>query len=189
MENEQKQTARTNQVSEIAFGPDEKGDDYSAYSTMRLHAIQLERELIAALEELAKLKATVPHPNRAEVEAGINAGKKWQYKQMAGRWLDGLGSPLWYKNLEYRLAPEPKMVPLGPEDVPPGSVIRNLIWGEGAWVSINVSIDGISWVGIHRIGETAHNYEASWQRLMEFGFEISRDGGKTWAKCEKEEAI
>lgn len=44
----------------------------------------------------------------------------------------------------YRIKPEPKMIPLGPEDVPPGSAIRQL--GGNRWAIITiVGTDGISW--------------------------------------------
>lgn len=67
-----------------------------------------------------------PHPNKAEVEEGIAQGREWQFRHKnspSEHWRNGVfPHPAWFANVEYRLAPEPEYVSLGPEDVPPGSV-------------------------------------------------------------------
>ena len=86
----------------------------------------------------------------------------------------------------YRRKPQPKRVPLGPEDVPPGSVFRNQHWGRswsaclGAWTEI---------VGLATVNADAPALaiKRSYQALLDEGWQISRDGGKTWEPCWKEE--
>lgn len=66
------------------------------------------------------------HPNRNEVEAGIKAGREWEFRWKATgeKWEKGIGEPNWVMDGEYRLAPEPEYVKLGPDDVLPYSLIR-----------------------------------------------------------------
>ena len=83
-------------------------------------------------------------------------------------------------------APKPatKMVPLGPEDVKPGSVIRLIEprSESNGWLSvISVGILGISRAST---GKYPPGFE-SWACLRRF--EISRDGCNTWQRCEKPE--
>ena len=75
-----------------------------------------------------------------------------------------------------------KLVPLGPEDVPPGSVIRSTkSVVPKSWISVlNVISIGVEIAG--NDGITTLNF----LRLKEECWEISRDGGKTWQKCHKE---
>jgi hypothetical protein len=66
-----------------------------------------------------------------------------------------------------------KPVPLGPEDVPPGSYVRYI--GKPFWTAIeSISRGGI----VLRTG--FYSYEKIKDEL-----EISRDGGKTWEACSK----
>ena len=101
-----------------------------------------------------------------------------------GEWRDLRGSIMWsMAPAFYRIKPSPVMVPLGPEDVPPGSVVRHKNWG-----------NNVSWCIVEGVGKNAlsygsqlgHGWTREWIDLKEQGFEISRDGGKTWQRCEKE---
>lgn len=80
----------------------------------------------------------------------------------------------------WRLKPTPGTVPLGPKDVPPGSVVRANIGSKNGWCAVGTVLgDCIAVVttrGISR--ETFGQLQQHW--------EISRDGGKTWHRCEKE---
>ena len=73
----------------------------------------------------------------------------------------------------YRIKPSPIMVPLGPEDVPPGSAIR--VIGSDNWRMVLGNYEGV----------LTYNAKYSYEDLQQH-YEISRDGGKTWQKCEKE---
>lgn len=77
----------------------------------------------------------------------------------------------------YRIKPREEWVPLTVDDVPPGSVIRNLkVWTTLVWATIrNVQKDGV------QIHET-HFY---FQGLMEDGYEILRPGSTEWVPCKK----
>ena len=70
-----------------------------------------------------------------------------------------------------------KRVPLGPEDFPPGTVVRvTSSKNKVHWVAVvKVSIKGI----YHRDGDAEYSY------LMA-ETERSIDGGKTWLPCYKE---
>lgn len=72
-----------------------------------------------------------------------------------------------------------KPVPLGPEDVPPGSVIRSKgINGWGAILAVNKS-------GIWTISQETREVEGPYSFAEIMKDEISRDGGKTWEACSK----
>lgn len=76
--------------------------------------------------------------------------------------------------------PAPKrLVPLAAEDVPPGSVIRFRGWKTTSWKMIGAVWDD-------RI-ECCDDTQATFQALQRDAWEISRDGGRSWQKCEKEE--
>jgi hypothetical protein len=75
----------------------------------------------------------------------------------------------------YRIKPEPVMVPLGPEDVPPGSVIRMDHWADHTWKLVS-SID-----------ENQINFgQNSWStyEALQKCFEIKRPG-EDWKPCHK----
>jgi len=132
----------------------------------------------------------LPQPEPEEWAAGkaaFAAGKVIQAKN-GDVWVDTSGELPWSSSLQFRIKPEPKTVPLGPEDVPPGSVIRGLLWGNHSWSSINVSDLGVIWIGIDRFPGGVGNHEMSWGRLMESGFEIKRPG-EDWKPCKKEVTV
>jgi hypothetical protein len=75
----------------------------------------------------------------------------------------------------YRIKPEPIMVPLGPEDVPPGSAIRMEHWADHTWKLVS-SID-----------ENQINFgQNSWStyEALQKSFEIKRPG-EDWMPCHK----
>lgn len=84
-----------------------------------------------------------------------------------------------------RQLPEPpKLVPLGPSDVPPGSVLRWKSWGKRpdepeCWVVVLqvTVVDGLL------IGSTGTEW-VKWDRLMS-DFEILRPGQTDWQACSK----
>ena len=72
---------------------------------------------------------------------GIHDGKPWQYRYHAGLpWQDSHDDarPISTIDMGYeiRLKPEPVRVPLGPEDVPIGSVIKHYDWTEEGWLAV-----------------------------------------------------
>jgi hypothetical protein len=71
------------------------------------------------------------------------------------------------------------MVPLSPDDVPPGSYVR-YIKTQG-WFSVI----GVFDMAITVIDEYGRPLRIHFDDLIKYN-EISRDGGKTWQKCEKE---
>jgi hypothetical protein len=97
-----------------------------------------------------------------------------------GEWHDLSGVIFWDCPVtDYRVKPAPVMVPLGPEDVPPGSVIRYIETFQ--WFAV-LSVSENYVMVINRHAEHERLY---FNDLMKYN-EISRDGGKTWQKCEKE---
>jgi len=85
----------------------------------------------------------------------------------------------------FRRKPTPKRVPLGPEDVPPGSAIRHKGWPTWEWVPVVPRASGVSNVGLAWRDTSLPGWR--WDELA-VGYEISRDGGKTWEPCWKEVA-
>lgn len=73
----------------------------------------------------------------------------------------------------YRIKPEPVLVPLGPEDVPPGSIIRRHEWLKG-WQTVN---------GVYATGVCFNGILLDWSELMDV-YEIKRPG-EGWKPCSK----
>jgi len=84
---------------------------------------------------------------------------------------DGGGTRRW------RIKPEPKMVPLGPEDVPPGSAIRGAKWSPANWAQVR-RVESC-WVHLD-------DAVIEFARLQSEGWLIHRPGNPVWLKCEKE---
>jgi len=80
----------------------------------------------------------------------------------------------------YRRKPALKRVPLGPEDVKPGSLVR-LPGAASTWCAV-LEVDRWSITAFTRAA-TVLDY-----LKLQSAYEISRDGGKTWHGCWKEEA-
>ena len=80
---------------------------------------------------------------------------------------------------DYRIKPEPKRVPLGLEDI---DLHRDLFRKKGfetVYMGMAVHPTGLTLAYSH--------FVVYWQELFE-AWEISRDGGRTWQPCWKEEA-
>lgn len=98
-----------------------------------------------------RTKRPLPQPDPyAELKAAHAAGKVIQCRiNELDTWDDS--SPSWYNPPHcYRIKPEQQKVPLGPSDVPPGTVLRKSEW-LSAWQSIfgaydrGVSFNGALW--------------------------------------------
>lgn len=131
----------------------------------------------------------------ARVLDGIAEGREWEYFGDVGRqeigWFTAHHgeSPLVYigLNREIRLKPESQKVPLGPDDVPPGTVLRGA--GEAAWpedkgwcMIVSSSHTGIR-IWHHSDGNGA---EITWQTLMDAESQIWRPTDTGWQPCWKE---
>lgn len=81
-------------------------------------------------------------------------------------------------------APPKKRVPLGPEDVPPGTVFRGPGFSELGWSSILAS--GSKQNGVVIIGTGLKLTVVSYQAMMDGGAEILLPNTTVWQKCEKE---
>lgn len=81
------------------------------------------------------------------------------------------------------IEPAPKQrVPCGPEDFPPGTVVRQ-IGNEGSWTMVTgVDSDGIYIDAVNQRQSKSFSWTAAQRDL-----ERSIDGGKTWLPCWKEE--
>ncbi len=77
----------------------------------------------------------------------------------------------------YRIKPEPKLVPLGPEDVPPGSVVRYPKNG-APWVAVDYP--GGDFIAI------ATKINIQFTDALRDGWEIKRPG-EEWQPCSKPE--
>jgi len=87
----------------------------------------------------------------------------------------------WTGRTEIRIKPTPATVPLGPGDIPPGSVVRLRGWEE-AWLSVECALEGSV-----RCGRNAYGYD-----VLKEGYEINRSVPVTgkwdpaaWKPCEK----
>lgn len=143
------------------------------------------------------------HPSDplAAIKAANAAGKVIQlhsvqkhelpfHKLSEEEWYDC--SPQWAPNRYYRIkpgqddvkeitpAPEKaeEWVPLGPEDVPPGSIMRRKEWSN-AWQAV---------VAVYSGGVNFNKKLYEWEELMDV-FDVSRDFGKTWEPCRKKAVV
>lgn len=111
----------------------------------------------------------------------IREGLEWEYA-WRGEWCSGKNFGLMFILKEGRLIrikeqPKFKRVPLGPEDFPPGSVLRPLpdfCW----WYTI---------LGIEGDAAKMHGETVSYYRLMNEGWEIKRPG-QEWTGAWREVA-
>jgi len=112
----------------------------------------------------------------------IADGKEVEFKISETLWKTGAFLDFCYPPNHYRIAPEKKRVPLGPEDVPPGSVVK---WQNGYWsMVLQICDSGIDIKG--------HGYE-TFTGLSDPRWQINRpkhrdaDGNPTlWESCYKE---
>ena len=118
-----------------------------------------------------------PDPFAAE-KAAFAAGKTIQYKSQINdhQWFDCYIAPMWVDGRKYRIKPEPVMIPLGPDDVPPGSLhfcdTNGYLW---------LSIVAVTGKGI-----------CTKQGFTDFGslfrcntHKINRQDGLGWVPCSK----
>lgn len=103
----------------------------------------------------------------------------------AGPWETLGNNIILSEGFEYRIKPEKKRVPLGPDDVKPGAAFRRLEWGENLWcVVLGVGPESFMiQVGVDCYPNSIKFLELCWQSDAQ----ISNDGGKTWQPCYKEE--
>ncbi len=111
---------------------------------------------------------------------------QFNYGQAIADWCDMERMPTWVDPVKrYRVKPSPVMVPLGPEDVPPGSALRYIE------STTHTRRYGFAWFLVREVPTAGDGVVVSdeWRPSFEFmkeKLEISRDGGKTWQRCEKE---
>lgn len=114
-------------------------------------------------------------------------GKAVQIVNSEGNWVS-LASPSFSDPIErYRIKPEPQWAPLGPEDVPPGSVINNGSFDAMPWIQVHSVDSG----GVNFIWNSQFYYQSYFMMFNE-GWQINRprhrdtDGNPTlWEPCRK----
>lgn len=122
-----------------------------------------------------------------EICAAFGAGKKLQFRLDNEEWVDCDNTNEFSKRLLcyynsprlWRIAPETKRVPLGPEDFPPGTVVRKVGWT--VWDAVIAVTD----VGVYAgVANQRHVKLVPYYALT--NHERSTDFGKTWQPCWKE---
>ena len=109
-------------------------------------------------------------------------GKTIQCRLPNMDWVDSCPFVGWKDHpANYRIKPEPKTVPLGPEDVPPGSVFRPVSFKENEYYNP-------LHVGMHMIilADTVL-FTRKWAQMHEDGWLIKRPG-QDWQPCSKQVA-
>ncbi len=125
--------------------------------------MEVEQRLKLTEQTLEAVKAYMADPN-TQLECSL-AGIIWNSVDNA--------KPKWSID-HYRVKPGPQRLPLGPEDVPPGSVVR-------ATGQIRL------WAAVEAVGYDAIRVQGNhikFTTLMS-GYEIKRPGAN-WAPCSKE---
>ena len=112
-------------------------------------------------------------------------GKKIEFKELnsaSANW-ELARSPYWdWHKFDYRVKPEPRKMPLGYADI---NLHRDLFrLAHHAQSECSAAHSVTAGVGVWIAGASVAQ---SWSDLME-EWEISRDGGKTWQPCWKEES-
>lgn len=111
------------------------------------------------------------------MEAGKPFELQVRYRNGQG-WFECSAQPDWnWQTAVYRRKPEPKLVPLGPEDVPPGTTIR--FGCSVGWEAITKVFD----TGIIVGGELRLNFK---DLAKADDAKINRNDGKGWVFCSKE---
>lgn len=129
--------------------------------------------------------AYLPEKWAAE-KAAFAAGKKieWKYPSRT-EWITCTEKtpPAWLNSLEYRVKPEPVMVELRPDDVPPGSALRNLIHHRDVvWFQVaEVTADHVFFPDVFNHSHKKIDYEG----LKIAGWEINRNDGRGFVPCSK----
>lgn len=124
----------------------------------------------------------------ADLKKAHAEGKPIQWKLTSEDnhlWRDTI-MPVWKEGTDYRIKPEPIRIPLGPEDVPPGSIISVQPSVQYGWFTINAT----QTQGLH-ICNTACRF-IYWEQLKQEQWKINRSlsSGKwdptAWEPCYKE---
>jgi len=142
-------------------------------------------------KEAYRVPLSVPWPEApkvdsfAELKAAQKAGKTLQVVSMDGIYRDWLGGEEFEHRqaANFRIKPEPVMIPLGPDDCPPGSVFRGVGWSSGMYRNVwEVCETGVAWT---------KDILTDWN-LLQDNYEINRSIPKTgkwdkdaWVSCSK----
>lgn len=130
-----------------------------------------------------------PDPWAAE-KAAFAAGEELQYLHPLSDlgWLDFGGEKPCegHPAIKWRIKPKPQKVPLTPDDVPPGSVIRGAGEAKGnssCWCMIVSSSETGIRIWRHCEGSAV---EIKWESLMQAESQIWRPTDTSWMPCYKE---
>lgn len=129
------------------------------------------------------LTGMAPDPY-AELKAARKAGKMIQFRRPFGEWSDmSMGIPDWYFPVgQYRIKPEPpkqpRLVPLTADDIPPGSIMRN--------VHCHPDVKFWAITSVNKLGIVFNSVVWTWDHLFIPHWEIKRPG-EDWRLCSKEE--
>jgi hypothetical protein len=149
--------------------------DGTIYNTCPAYTLRWEHDGLAG-----DIIAYRPDPYEALKKAHAD-GKviEWKYPD-GGLWIKCTEDcpPQWLREIQYRIKPAPVMVPLGPDDVPPGSAIRPIV--RNCWMLVVYCTPSGVFYNSGSQGSLSYAF-------MKDNYEISRDGGKTWQRCEKPE--
>ena len=105
-------------------------------------------------------------------------GKTVQFLDTDDNWKDRVSHNFGNTPDRYRIKPEPVMIPLGPEDVPPGSAFRQRHYNPGVWHgAIFATCDGVT-IGL------ANGFEFISNETLRSLYEIKRPG-EDWKPCYK----
>jgi hypothetical protein len=133
-----------------------------------------------------RLKSPDPY---AELKAAHAAGKAIQFRGKGDeKWYncgpDTGNGPQWLDGYEYRIKPEPEPEPeyvaLDASDVPLSATFQRIGWHQ-LRAKLMVERDTCGIMLIDSDGEARWKH---WKELFD-GWQISRDGGKTWHPCRK----
>ena len=159
-----------------------KGDDVSCDGKHWTRHIGLHWKLSAGDEPNWFQRTTRPLPVKpdpfAAEKAAFAQGKTIQFKgrESAYDWSDCYTAPGWFSDCEYRIKPDPVLVPLGPDDVPPGSLhfcdTNGYLW---------LSIVAVTDKGIC----TTHGFTDFGSLFRCNTHKINRQDGLGWVPCSK----
>ena len=118
-----------------------------------------------------------------QIVQALADGKTVQFLDTDNNWKDRVSHNFGNTPDRYRIKPEPVMIPLGPEDVPPGSVVRGAgeTQDEGWCLITSCSLTGIR---IWRHCDPDYQDEIRWDDLYDNGSQIKRLG-EDWKPCYK----
>lgn len=120
-------------------------------------------------------------PNRQEMDAWVQA--KWDTSQ----WKGGHSGQCYRLPIAHPwLFPaEPKMVPLEPIDIPPGSVFRHHQATQGLWIAPSeVAFEGLLFWSKSEDDNEGENFFLFYTKLQQ-DYLILRPGTTEWTSCEK----